>query len=92
MSGQINERFGNKCSPSFRRRVIAAFSGVCEFCGAKTGSFPHWATVDRIVPRTKGGLYMPNNVTLACLMCNSNKADGEFIGPLRSLQVMELAQ
>jgi len=91
MSG-INERFGNKCSPSFRRRVIAAFGGVCELCGRKTGHYPHWPTVDRIVPRAKGGLYMPDNVTLACLTCNGIKSDGEFVGPVRSLEVMEATQ
>ncbi len=71
------------CSKSIRRRVRAAFD-CCEYCGDASS-----ATVDRIVPRLQGGTYDPSNITRACLMCNSNKGANEFIGPVRSLQVME---
>jgi 5-methylcytosine-specific restriction endonuclease McrA len=71
------------CPKSIRRRVRAAFN-CCEYCGCASG-----AAVDRIVPRLHGGTYDPANVTRACLVCNSNKGTSEFIGPVRSLSVME---
>ena len=91
MSHQMRQKTGRKCQPNYRRAVISAFHGVCEYCGCSTGDYPNWATVDRIIPRTKGGGYFDDNVTLACLMCNSNKSDGDFIGPVRSLSVMRAA-
>jgi hypothetical protein len=79
-----------KCPRGLRRRVFAAFS-ICEYCGAD----PHarsaigtvsWPTVDRIVA---GSRYEPGSVTMACLLCNSLKGTSEFIGPVRTLQIME---
>ncbi len=72
------------CSPSLRRRVYRAFT-VCEYCGAD----PEYPTVDRIIPGAKGGRYSAENVTLCCQPCNSRKGPREFIGPVRSLAVME---
>ncbi len=76
------------CSKSLRRRVRRAFV-CCEYCGFGGSSD---VTVDRIIPRLRGGAYEPSNVTGACLLCNSIKGAGEFIGPVRSLQMMEVAR
>jgi len=87
MSGRI----GNKCKPAFRQRVRNAFGDRCEYCGyvySAEKMYP-WMTVDCIVPKAAGGKYLPDNVTLACLFCNSHKGAGEFVGPVRSLAVME---
>lgn len=78
-----------KCPKSLRRRVFAAFP-ACEYCGWHKGipwvGCVNWPTVDRIVA---GGAYEPSNVTMACLLCNSDKGTTEYIGPVRSLSIME---
>jgi 5-methylcytosine-specific restriction endonuclease McrA len=33
------------------------------------------ATVDHIVPLSKGGLHVEDNVQLACMACNASKSD-----------------
>jgi 5-methylcytosine-specific restriction endonuclease McrA len=57
----------------------AKFSGVCQLCGCKTKMLkqyaPHQATVDHIIPLSKGGLHVEGNLQLACHACNSIKCD-----------------
>ena len=77
-----------KCPKSLRRRVFAAFAR-CEYCGRQPeGDGVRKPSVDRIAAR---GPYAADNVTMACLLCNSAKADKEFIGPVRTLEIMERA-
>jgi 5-methylcytosine-specific restriction endonuclease McrA len=99
------QRRGKACSGPFRGRVKAAFQSTCEYCGtiepadvaskySNDGSAANAArfhTVDRVVSGTSGGLYLPDNVTLACRSCNSRKRnrDGLFIGPVRTLSMLE---
>ncbi len=78
------------CPKELKRRVRAAFAG-CEYCGRPADPW-QFLTVDRIVPGSAGGRYTPTNVTGACWRCNSNKGAGAFIGPVRSLAIMEAAQ
>jgi 5-methylcytosine-specific restriction endonuclease McrA len=57
----------------------AKFQGVCQICNCKTVMAKQYqhdqATVDHIVPLAKGGLHVEENVQLACIECNSRKAD-----------------
>ena len=70
------------CPKSLRKRVFAAFH-VCEYCGTQPTKV-NYRTVDRIDAL---GAYAPENVTMACLRCNSLKGRMEYIGPVRSLSV-----
>jgi hypothetical protein len=72
------------CPKSLRKRVFAAFH-VCEYCGSEPTK-ENYRTVDRIDAL---GAYVPGNVTMACLRCNSLKGRMEYIGPARSLSVKE---
>ena len=45
----------------------------CQYCGAQPGT--EELSLDHIVPRSQGGLTSWTNVTLACLVCNSRKAN-----------------
>lgn len=50
----------------------------CGGCwGVEEGIAPlgdlKWATIDHIHPRAHGGSHDPDNLTLACLSCNSKK-------------------
>lgn len=77
-----------------RMRVMAAFDYRCEYCGHHEPDaimFGKWSLwqVDRIVPGCRGGAYAPDNVTLACRRCNQAKQARDYIGPVRSLAVLE---
>lgn len=86
--------------PSLVERIWASFT-CCEYCGISTfeafigfdeRGHQYWHRtfgVDRIRPGAVGGLYEPDNVTLACSSCNSRKGKRDFIGPVRSLTTME---
>jgi hypothetical protein len=74
-----------QCPTGLRRRVLASFKG-CEYCGKRNGVF---LTVDRVIPGAAGGRYEAGNVTAACGTCNSYKRHLGFIGPVRTLQIME---
>jgi 5-methylcytosine-specific restriction endonuclease McrA len=84
----------HQCSPKRRGRVFDAFQDVCQYCGVVAvrvpPSFVKYAginilTVDRIIPGARGGRYRDDNVTAACLRCNSSKRTRDFIGPVRRL-------
>lgn len=45
---------------------------VCYYCGVDCRNHP---TVDHVVPRSKGGSGLPNNLVTACYDCNQSKAD-----------------
>lgn len=87
---------GGTCPSGLRKRVISAFSGVCQYCGWHPSMGWAWKlnylTVDRLVPGTEGGRYVPENVTLACLYCNSRRQNGSVYGPARPLSVMEASR
>jgi len=54
-------------------------NGRCQICGCATKMLkeyaPHQATVDHIVPLSKGGLHVEDNLQLSCMACNSYKCD-----------------
>jgi 5-methylcytosine-specific restriction endonuclease McrA len=58
---------------------------VCRFCGKRLKLTT--ATVDHLVPLSRGGDRKPNNTGLACHDCNSNKGnrtEEEFVRWLRN--------
>ncbi len=64
-----------------RQELIEAFKRTCSYCGrvgsAEVGPDGTTWTIDRIVPGSRGGQYVPMNVTLACRSCNTRKSDGD---------------
>lgn len=62
-----------------RRLVFEKAGGVCYICKSEThfengeGYIPLLATVDHVIPWTKGGSHTWNNVELCCLRCNIKK-------------------
>jgi hypothetical protein len=55
----------------FRKTIIAAWEGRCAYCDEVLGRN---ATLDHIVPRSKGGETQATNLVACCLSCNSHKS------------------
>ena len=50
--------------------------GICAYCFKPFGeTAKSKRTVDHVIPRTKGGRTVPENVVIACLSCNSKKGN-----------------
>jgi 5-methylcytosine-specific restriction protein A len=47
--------------------------GKCNYCG--TALEPEHATLDHIVPLSRGGESVKGNIVVACKPCNTSKAD-----------------
>lgn len=54
-------------APLTRRAVFARDGWLCQYCGAPAENLDH------VVPRSKGGLHIWENVVAACRRCNSRK-------------------
>lgn len=52
-----------------RRTVFARDSHRCQYCGSAAES------IDHVVPRSRGGLHVWDNVVAACRRCNTRKED-----------------
>ena len=52
-----------------RRTVFARDGHRCQYCGAAAES------IDHVVPRSRGGLHVWDNVVAACRRCNTRKED-----------------
>jgi 5-methylcytosine-specific restriction endonuclease McrA len=52
-----------------RRAVMARDSHRCQYCGA------HADSIDHVVPRSRGGEHVWENVVAACRPCNARKRD-----------------
>ncbi|MBI5878802.1 MAG: HNH endonuclease [Chloroflexi bacterium] len=71
--------------PLTRRTVLARDQYTCQYCGTQPGK--NHLTVDHIVPRSKGGLTVWENVVAACAACNQrkgNRTPSDATMPLRS--------
>ena len=52
-----------------RRAVFVRDRGSCQYCGGRA------ETMDHVVPRSRGGRHIWENVVAACRRCNSTKRD-----------------
>jgi len=59
--------------PLTRRTVMARDQYSCQYCGTQPGK--NHLTVDHVVPRSKGGLSVWENVVTACASCNQRKGN-----------------
>lgn len=67
----------SNCPTPLRREVIKRFNQVCSYCRErgtdKSGPDGKAWEIDRIIPGSRGGGYVANNVTLSCGPCNRSK-------------------
>jgi len=52
-----------------RRAVFARDDNRCQYCGAAAEN------IDHVIPRSRGGLHVWENVVAACRPCNTRKRD-----------------
>ena len=70
-----------------RQDIIAALfniqAGCCFYCdkevSLKLKNHPDSATVDHIVPQSKGGRNQAHNYVMACKECNESKSDKPLV-------------
>jgi 5-methylcytosine-specific restriction endonuclease McrA len=56
-----------------RRTIYKRDANTCQYCGCQPGT--EELTIDHIMPRSAGGKTTWDNCVLACVVCNSKKAD-----------------
>ena len=56
-----------------RRNLFKRDHYTCQYCGLQPG--PEELTVDHVLPRSRGGISTWENCVLACVACNSRKAN-----------------
>ena len=56
-----------------RRNVFKRDRFTCQYCGVQPGS--EELTIDHVIPRAQGGTSTWSNCVLACVECNSRKAN-----------------
>ena len=54
-----------------RRNVFARDGHTCQYCGKRFG--PAHLSIDHVVPRSRGGKTVWENVVCCCLRCNARK-------------------
>ena len=65
-----------------RRFVARRADFRCEYCRTPVGLVPCPYSAEHILPRSRGGLSVPDNLAFACQGCNGHKASktqGYFI-------------
>ncbi len=67
-----------------RRNVFKRDKMCCQYCGKQPGN--EELTIDHVVPRAQGGLSTWTNCVLACIDCNSKKAELEHFAATRCVQ------
>ncbi|RUL88616.1 HNH endonuclease [Tautonia sociabilis] len=56
-----------------RRNIFKRDHSTCQYCGGRPGSSE--LTIDHVLPRSQGGVSSWENCVLACVSCNSRKAN-----------------
>lgn len=56
-----------------KRNIFARDSFTCQYCGCQPGS--HNLTIDHVLPQSRGGRSIWENVVAACESCNHRKSD-----------------
>jgi 5-methylcytosine-specific restriction endonuclease McrA len=56
-----------------RRNILVRDRFTCQYCGEKCSM--NSITVDHVIPKSRGGATVWNNVVAACHPCNRRKAD-----------------
>jgi 5-methylcytosine-specific restriction endonuclease McrA len=56
-----------------RTQILIRDRYRCQYCGASGTGFD--LTIDHIIPRSRGGRTVPENLCAACFLCNQRKGD-----------------
>lgn len=69
---------GSKQRRRRRRALFLRDGATCAYCGQSFGGRPFSrASIDHVVPRSRGGSNALSNLVLACKACNCAKADAD---------------
>src|SRR5690606_38665285 len=60
------------------RAAMLHFRGRCSYCGRKQSRRLR-LTKDHVIPVSKGGLTVRNNIIPSCTRCNSSKSDEDML-------------
>jgi hypothetical protein len=89
--------YGNKYEPISRTIVYRKHKYICTSCGVKcihpnkdNYNQSNAATLDHIIPKSKGGSHTYDNVTLLCRSCNTMKSDKILTNYKRNISQMEI--
>ena len=89
--------YGNKYEPINRTIVYRKHNYICTSCGVKcvhpnkdNYNQSNAATLDHIIPKSKGGSHTYDNVTLLCRSCNTIKSDKILPDYKRNITQMEI--
>lgn len=64
----------------YLRALVARDGPRCCWCGEDTTpgvSGPRQATIEHLLPRSKGGALVPGNLAVACYGCNNGRGDAD---------------
>ena len=67
------DRFRESTVTFSRRNIFKRDHSTCQYCGCRPGSSE--LTIDHVLPRSQGGVSSWENCVLACVACNSRKAN-----------------
>lgn len=70
---QVSHGYRSKVRPLSKKNLFHRDRGKCAYCG--TQLTVKTATIDHIVPRSRGGKTRWENVVLSCSKCNESKGD-----------------
>jgi 5-methylcytosine-specific restriction endonuclease McrA len=94
---QWAKKYGNKYEPISRMIVYRKHQYICTLCGVKcvhtnkdNYNQSNAATLDHIIPKSKGGSHTYDNVTLLCRSCNIMKSDKILMDYKRNIGQMEI--
>ena len=94
---EIAQYYGIKYEPISRRIVFRKHNYVCTSCGVKcvhpnkdNYNQSNAATLDHIIPKSRGGSHTYDNVTLLCRSCNSIKRDTMLTDYKRNISQMHI--
>ena len=76
-----NKRSEGRDSEKFRQ-IGEAQNWRCCYCGRRTVDEPNRrdsATLDHVIPRSRGGANHRDNLVLSCAECNENKGDWQIL-------------
>jgi 5-methylcytosine-specific restriction endonuclease McrA len=60
----------------FRESILYEWDYCCAYCGDPLGKN---ATLDHVMPKSKGGLTTQKNLVGCCFSCNSHKSGHDWI-------------
>jgi len=94
---EFAKKYGNKYEPINRSIVYRKHNYICTSCGIKcvhpnkdNYNQSNAATLDHIIPKSKGGSHTYDNVTLLCRSCNTIKSDKILTDYKRNNSQMEI--